>query len=95
MRRFFNGFTLISRITLFACNTGLKQNDWHLKFIDEITFETDSLVPINPSTIALLETDSVSQLFFYNYFESKYQFHPDYDESVFRYLVVRFEKGEE
>ncbi|SHN04089.1 protein of unknown function [Cyclobacterium lianum] len=75
MRCFFNDFILISFITLFACNTGLKQNDWDLKVIDEITFETDSLVPINPSTIALLETDSVSQLFFYNYFDSKYQFY--------------------
>lgn len=75
MRCLFNGFILISCITLFACNTGLKQNDWHLKVIDEITFETDSLVPINPGYMQFLETDSGSQIFLHNYFKKIYQFY--------------------
>lgn len=62
-------------LLFFACQNNHEKGELKLKVVDEITFETDSLVPINPGHIQFLETDSGSQLFLYNYFKKIYQFY--------------------
>ena len=53
-------------LLFFACQNNTEKGELKLKVVDEVTFETDSLVPINPGHIQFLETDSGSQIFIYN-----------------------------
>lgn len=69
-------YCLVLPFLLFACQNSQEKGSLTLKVVDEITFETDSLVPINPGHIQFLETDSGSQIFIYNYFKKYTSFIP-------------------
>ena len=79
-------------LVFFACQKNNEKGSQKLKVVDEITFETDSLVPVNPGYMQFMETDSGSQLFLYNHFKKIYQFY-SYPEGKLLKEVPLFLEG--
>ena len=84
-------YCLVLSLLFFACENNKEKGSLKLKVVEEITFETDSLVPINPGHIQFLETDSGSQIFLYNYFKKIYQFYSYPDGKLLKEVPLYLE----
>jgi hypothetical protein len=74
-------FCQVLFLLFFACQKNREKGSLKLKGVDEITFDT---FEVYGGRNYFVREDGL-------YLSRNNLFHPDYDEGVFRYLVVRFE----